>query len=191
MSKRKFNSVVDLCSAVVETSDFDNENLESFIMSPVQFPYGLTMPTLMANLTTYEGAVIPGRVNIMQAPRRVLEALPYLSEDQVEQIHSVAGNDREIDDPTGADLNRKYETWLLVEGVVDLQTMKDLMPFICTGGDVYRAEIAGYFGDGAGTSRSEVVLDTTEEIPRVLFWRDKSHLRKGFSVEAMGTQLIE
>ena len=145
----------------------------------------------MANLTTYEGDVIPGRVNIMQAPRKVLEAIPYLTEEEVDRIHTVAKNDREVDDPDGADMNRKYETWLLVEGVVDLDKMKALMPFICTGGDVYRAEIAGYFGDGAGTSRAEVVLDTTEAIPRVLFWRDKSHLRKGFSVEAMGTQLIE
>ena len=66
-----------------------------------------------------------------------------------------------------------------------------LMPYICTGGDVYRAEVYGYFADGAGTSRAEVVFDTTVPIPRILFWRDKSHLTSGFSIDTLGTNIIE
>ena len=94
-----------------------------------------------------------------------------------------------MSDPDGVDKNRKFETWLLVEGIVSLEQMKGLMKYICTGGDVYRAEIVGYFSDGTATSRAEVVVDTTVPIPRVLFWRDKSHLRGSFSVEALGTAL--
>ena len=195
-SKRKFNSVIDMCFVNVDMSEFDEENVGSVAASPVQFTnMGITVPILMASLTTYEGETIPGRVNVMQAPRRVLDCLPLLTEEQVEWIVEKRGDDQELDDPTGADLNRNFETWLMVEGILDgmmtFEDMKILMPFVCAGGDVYRAEIAGYFADGAGTSRAEVVLDTTEEIPRVLFWRDKSHLRKGFSVELMGTELIE
>ena len=195
-SKRKFNSVIDLCFVNVDMSEFDQENVGSIATSPVQLNnMGLSVPVLMGSLTTYEGETIPGRVNVMQAPRRVLDCLPLLTEEQVDWIIERRGDDQELSDPNGADLNRKFETWLMVEGIIEgmitFDEMKILMPFVCAGGDVYRAEIAGYFADGAGTSRAEVVLDTTEEIPRVIFWRDKSHLRKGFSVELMGTELIQ
>jgi hypothetical protein len=191
-SQRKFNSVVDLVESFVDVSEFDTENLISYAASPIQlFNRGITIPTMMASLTTNEGFTIPGRINIMQAPRRILEGIPYLDADQVDNLIYKRGDDFELDQPDGADLNRKYETWLLVEGVVDLATMKQLMPYICTGGSVYRAEIVGYFADGAGTSRAEVVLDTTVPIPRVLFWRDKSHLKGSFSIDAMGTNIIE
>ena len=192
-SKRKLDSIVDLCFAYVDVAVFDDENLSgnSYVASPIQFlNMGFTIPTMMATLTTFEGLTIPGRVNLMQAPRAVLDAIPGLTDEQVDQIISQRGDDFELDSPDGADLNRKYETWLLVEGIVDLETMKSLMSFVCTGGDVYRAEITGYFPDGAGTSRAEVVLDTTVEVPRVLFWRDKSHLRSGFSLDTLGVDLL-
>jgi hypothetical protein len=191
-SKRKLNTIVDLVQAYVNVSDYDGENLTSYVESPIQFlNMGFTMPTMMASLTTYEGMAIPGRINIMQAPRRVLEGIPGLDYDIVDTIIYRRGEDFELDDPDGADMNRKFETWLLVEGIVDLPTMKSLMSFICTGGSVYRAEIVGYFADGAGTSRAEVVLDTTVPVPRILFWRDKSHLRGSFSIDAMGTNIVE
>lgn len=191
-SKRKLNSIVDLVETFVDTSEFDENNLTSFAPSPVQLmnrPF--TMPTLMASLTTFEGMTIPGRVNIMQAPRIVLMGIPGIDEDIVDRIISQRGTDFELDDPDGADMNRKFETWLLVEGVVDLPTMKNLMSFVCTGGDVYRAEIVGYFADGVGTSRAEVVLDSTVPVPRVISWRNKSHLRASFSIDALGTNIIE
>ena len=165
-SKRKFETVIDMCFVNIDMSEFDQENVGSYTSSPVQLiGMGLSVPTLMASLTTYEGDVIPGRVNLMQAPRRVLDCLPYLEPEQVDSIIQQRGDDQELDDPKGADLNRNFETWLMVEGIVTFSEMKLLMPFVCAGGDVYRAEIAGYFADGAGTSRAEVVLDTTEEIP--------------------------
>ena len=67
--------------------------------------------------------------------------------------------------------------------------MKTLMKYVCAGGDVYRAEIVGYFADGIGTSRAEAVIDTTAPLPRILFWRDKSHLPAGYSIESLGVDL--
>ncbi len=187
-SKRKFNNILDLVASFVKVDD--PNNLISYIESPIQLlNLGFTLPTAMQNLTTFEGATIPGRINIMQAPRRVLEGVPGFTPEVIDRIIQV--REFELDDPEGIDQNRKYETLLLVEGIVDLNTMKLLMPFICTGGDVYRAEIVGYFGDGSGTSRAEVVLDTTVPVPRILFWRDKSHLQVGYSVDTLGTNLVE
>ncbi len=149
-SKRKFNNIVDLVGAFVKVED--PNNLVSYVQSPIQLlNLGFTMPTAMQNLTTFEGPTIPGRINIMQAPRRILEGIPGFTPEAVDRIVQV--REFELDDPDGVDENRKYETWIMVEGIVDIETMKSLMPYICTGGDVYQAEIVGYFGDGAGTSR--------------------------------------
>ena len=150
---------------------------------------GITVPLMMESLTTFEGTTIPGRINIMQAPRRVLLAIPGLDEETVDLIIQRRGTDFELDDPDGADLNRRYETWLMVEGLLSANAMKPLMKYVCAGGDVYRAEIVGYFADGIGTSRAEAVIDTTAPLPRVLFWRDKSHLPAGYSIESLGLDL--
>ncbi|MEL7498096.1 MAG: hypothetical protein AAFN77_10830 [Planctomycetota bacterium] len=189
-SQRKFNTILDLVNVYIDMSQWDDENLTSFAESPVTaFNIGFSMPSLMASMTTYEGSTVPGRINIMQAPRNVMLGIPGLDEETVDDI--IAAREFELDQPDGADMNRRYETWILLEGHVDLETMKSLMTYVCTGGDVYRAEIVGYFPDGIGTSRAEAVIDTTVPIPRVLFWRDKSHLSTGYSIDRLGINLIE
>ena len=195
-SQRKFNSILDLFNIKIDVGQTEEDfagvtTPEDVFSDTVKSPVtlinmGLTIPLMMESLTTFEGFTIPGRVNVMQAPRRVLLAIPGLDEDTVDLIIERRGTDFELDDPDGADLNRRYETWLMVEGLVDPATMKLLMKYICAGGDVYRAEIIGYFPDGIGTSRAEAVIDTTVPVPRVLFWRDKSHLPTGYSIEALG-----
>ena len=189
-SQRKFDTILDIMDAFVDMSEWDEENLTSFAPSPVNTPnMGFTIPTLMATLTTYEGATIPGRINIMQAPRSVLLAVPGFDEELVDRI--IENREIELDQPDGADMNRRYETWLMVEGYVSLDEMKTLMTYICTGGAVYRAEIVGYFPDGIGTSRADAVIDTTVPIPRILSWRNKSHLTTGYSIDRLGVNLVK
>ena len=198
-SQRKFDTILDLFNLTINVGQTDgpfdgvttpDDVLSDTVNSPVTFiNMGLTIPLMMKSLTTFEGTTIPGRVNVMQAPRRVLLAIPGIDEETVDLIIQKRGTDFELDDPDGADLNRRYETWLMVEGLVDPQTMKGLMKYVCAGGDVYRAEIVGYFPDGIGTSRAEAVIDTTVPVPRVLFWRDKSHLPAGYSVDTLGVAL--
>ena len=142
------------------------------------------MTTAMKSLTVYEGESIPGRINIMQAPRRTLEGIPGMDSDLIDTIIQV--REFELDDPDFLDINRNYETWLLTELLVDLPTMRTLMPFICVGGSVYQAEVIGYFGDGVGTSRAEAIIDTTADIPKLIFWRDKTHLQGTFSLDVLG-----
>jgi hypothetical protein len=187
----KFASVLDLMDQFVVTED--SEGNEVYVESPLTFiGMGPTLPLVMRSMTVYEGPSIPGRINLMQAPRRILEGVPGMTEDLLEEI--IQRREYELDDPKFLDLNRNFETWILAEGLLGigpeaLERMKVLMPYLCAGGDVYRAEIVGYFGDGRGTSRSEVVFDTTVPVPKILLWRDKSHLQTGYSVEALGSEL--
>ena len=76
-------------------------------------------------------------------PQTVLQCIPNLTSDAVQQILSLR-----TPDPTQADPGRKYGTWLLSEGIVSLATMKQLMPLVTGDGSVYRAQVVGYYEDG-------------------------------------------
>ncbi len=186
-----YNQVLDLVGTFTTMPDGNGGSI--VLASPLQPSptFGLDLLTAMENMTTFEGAAIPGRINIMQASRRILDAIPGLTEEVVDEIIVKREDDFELLAPEGADLNRKFETWLFTEGLVDLTTMRQVTPFICTSGAVYKAEVVGYFDDLVGTSRSEVYLDTTQPLPRILFWRDKSHLQAGYDIDVLGRDLIE
>ncbi len=87
------------------------------------------LPKLMDNLSVNTSTSIPGRLNINQAPRVLLDGIPGLTPDVVDQIIAKR-------DPTmGPDRpEQKYETWLLTDDLVDLPTMKKLIPLITGGG---------------------------------------------------------
>ena len=188
-----FGQVLDLVNSYTTMED-PNSGEQIVLQSPIQLLdplVGFNILTAMENMTTYEGDSIPGRINIMQAPRLLLDGIPGLSPEVVDEIIIKREGDFELLVPEGADLGRKFETWLFTEGLIDLATMKAIMPFICTGGDVYKAEVVGYYDDQVGTSRAEVYLDTTQPLPRILFWRDKSHLQSGYDIDVLGRDLIE
>ncbi len=187
-----FSQILDLVDAqtTLEYTDEEGETQTALLQSPVNSGnLAQTLPLLMENLTTVDSDNIPGRINIMQAPRAILAGIPGMTDDILQGILDY--REFELNDPGLTDLNKKYETWIMLPPttLVDLATMKTMMPFICCGGDVYRAEIVGYFDDNVATSRAEVILDTTEPLPRILFWRDKSHLQRGYSVDSLGTDL--
>ena len=176
------SQVLDIIDMKVEV-DLDGENL--VIRSPVTTAsLGRYMSLIMDNLTTIESTTISGRININQAPRIALLGIPGVTEEAVNEIVRV--RDIELNDPDLTDNHRLHETWILMEGIVDLSTMRTMLPFVCAGGDVYRAEIVGYYQGGGTSSRAEVVFDTTPDVPRLLFWRDKSHLPFGYDPETLG-----
>ena len=69
--------------------------------------------------------------------------------------------------------------------------MKNLMPYICAGGGVYRAQVIGFYDKGGPYARFEAIIDATTQPPRVLFWRDLSHLGRGFALETLGIDLMQ
>jgi hypothetical protein len=146
----------------------------------------LYLPLLMDNCTVVEAETIPGRININEAPREVLMGIPGISEEVVDEI--INRRSLAIEGDT---TSRAHETWLLSEAVVTLDEMRLLMPFVCAGGDVFRAQIVGYYQGGGPSSRAEVIFDATGSQPRVLFWRDVSHLGRGFALETLGVDLVD
>ena len=139
------------------------------------------LPKLLDNCSLSDAKTVPGRININQASRTVLLAIPGMTEDLVEKILA----DRQPD-PLTADPTHQYETWLLTEGVVTLDEMKALMPYICAHGSLYRGQAIGYYDDGTASSRIEFVLDTGQKPPAIVFWRDISHLGRGYPLDVLG-----
>jgi hypothetical protein len=152
----------------------------------------LYLPKLMDNVTAQEGATIPYRININQCSKVVLSGImswvPDIGEDVADAI--LEARVPQSDDE-GLLSNQRHETWLLAYGLITLEQMKSLSPFVCAGGDVYRAQVVGYYQGGGASARAEVVFDATEATPRVLLWRDISHLGRGYPLETLGVQLVE
>jgi hypothetical protein len=181
-SKTQLTQVLDLIGKKVQVK-FKGAEKQTVLKSPFAEDL-VSMSTYMSQLmdqVTIAETLIPGRININQASRDVLAGIPGMTDEIVEQIVGQRNPD------PGADAtNLGHETWLLTEGLVDLDTMKALMPFVCAGGSVYRAQVIGYYDDGRAASRLEVVLDATQQPARVLLWRDISHLGRGYALETLG-----
>jgi DNA uptake protein ComE-like DNA-binding protein len=142
------------------------------------------LPKLMDNIAVNSNRTIPGRLNINQAPRRLLNGVPGLPQTAVDQI--IAQRDITLGNQQPEQV---HETWLLTQGVVDLKQMKKLIGLVTTGGNVYRAQIiGGYFTEGPA-ERLEVVIDATEKPPVVRRRMELRSLGQGYPAETLGAML--
>ncbi len=141
---------------------------------------------LLDLVTANPAKTIPGRINVNEAPRTVLLAIPGMTEQIADGIISQR-------DPQNSEFQEtlQHETWLMSQGIVTLKEMKTLAPFVTAGGDVYRAQIVGYFDGNEVSARAEVVFDATTAMPRILSWKDISHLGRGYARETLGVDLQE
>ena len=173
------NQILDLVDATVTVGQGDNARSYTSPFPSDLISMSLYMPVLMDSLTTQDVAVMPGRINLNQCPAELLYGIPLLSEEVVQAI--LENREAESDD-----LNRQFETWPLVEGIVTLTEMRTLVPLITGGGDVYRAQIVGYFETNGASHRAEVIIDATTVNPKIVSWRDLSHLGRGFDLSVLG-----
>jgi hypothetical protein len=136
------------------------------------------LPVLLDQTTVRPDVLIRGRVNVNSAPRTVLRGVPGMEDHLVEAIISSrrTGND---------DPERRHPTWLLTEGLLDIAKMKVLLPYLTCGGQVYRAQVIGYFEEGGPIARAEVVVDATLTPPRPVSWTDLRLRGRGFSREEL------
>lgn len=182
-AKVKLTQVLDLIGKKVQVT-FKGAKAPTILTSPFDSNVATMaqyLPQLMDETTVATGKSIPGRINVNQAPQQILAGIPGLRADVVDQIIRMRDPQSTTSQP-----QRQNETWLLTEGLVTLDEMRKLMPFLCAGGDVYRAQVVGYFESGYPASRVEVVLSAIQSPPRVLLWRNMTHLGRGFSLDVLG-----
>jgi DNA uptake protein ComE-like DNA-binding protein len=144
------------------------------------------LPKLFENLAVNAAPSIPGRIDVNQAPRTILTGIPGLPPEAVDRIISTRDLEVTSDRP-----DRAYETWLLTDGIVDLPTMKKLMPLVTASGSVYRAQTVGYYEDEGPGYRIEAVIDGTKTPPVVKRRRDLVEQGTGFSLDVLGGQAVD
>lgn len=191
-AKTSISSILDLVGTKVQITEGSGRDRKTKIYeSPLRNDQGTLaslLPQVMDVLTTSSAKSLPGRINISQAPRVVLSTLsalvPEFTSQQVDNIIA----QRSADPTTDTTTSRKFATWILCEGLVTLAEMKKLLPYVTAGGSVYRAQAVGYFDQGGPSARVEALIDTTNQPGRVLFWKDMSHLGRGYAVDILGTE---
>jgi hypothetical protein len=124
---------------------------------------------------------LSGRVNINQASRIVLGTLDGLSEADIDQI--LSRRDQQLDPATSP---QRHACWLLAEGIVKLDAMKQLAARITTQGAIYRGQVVGYFESGKPVARLEVVIDQSNDRQALISWTDLSTRGPGFEIDALG-----
>lgn len=171
--------ILDLVDSTVTLGQGDQARTYTSPFPGDPISMSIYMPVLMDALTTQTAPVMPGRLNLNECPPELLYGIPMLDEETVQAILENRGSGTD-------DLNRHFETWPLVEGIVTLDQMRLLTPLLTGGGDVYRAQIVGYFEKTGVAHRAEVVIDATTVNPKMVAWRDLSHLGRGFDLSVLG-----
>jgi hypothetical protein len=179
----RVNQVLELVDAQVTASvnGQDITYMSPLTSSPIQM--AIYMPTLMDKVTSVEAPMLPGRININEAPREILAGLPGITSDILDKLIESRSQSADTE-------NRKHETWPMVEGILTLQQMKSIAPLITAGGDVMRVQSVGYFEQSSGFSRAEAVIDGSGNIPVILMYRKLDHLGRGFSQSTLGQRAM-
>ena len=140
------------------------------------------LPQLYELFSMIEDVEILGRVDPNQARKEVLLTIPA-EEMTVELAEAIAASS--MIDGSGNPLEnliyqRATPGWLVLEGLVDMPTMRTLAQYFTTRGGVFRTQVVGHFDEGGPISRVEVVIDGTEYPARVKYIRDLTNLGKGY-----------
>lgn len=164
-------------SFTVDVNGEQTTFLSPFSSDPVAM--AIYLPALMDKLTSVESPILPGRININEAPREILAGLPGMTTEILDEILQARSDGSESE-------NRKFETWPLVEGYISLEQMRSMGALLTGGGDVYRAQVVGYFEEGASAARLEAVIDAADATPVVISYRRLDHLGRGFPAATLG-----
>ena len=180
-AKNQFKSIYDLVGSQVEV---EIEGKPTTLDSPwPEDPNAMLeyLPILMDAFSLTDDPTILGRVNINEARLEVLMGLPGMTEALAQYII----NQQMIDaagQPLTDIINQRATTgWLLMNGQLDLPTLRALDQFITARGDVFRAQIVGHFDAGGPVCRLEAVIDATQQPPKLIQLRDLTDLGRGFS----------
>ncbi len=98
---------------------------------------------------------------------------------------------RETDPYLIEDEDLRYPFWPYTQGIIeDFETMKQLEPYFCTQGGVFKATVVGRFDERSPVIRLEVWLDATAlgKPARVIRVRDLSELGPGYASDLLDTE---
>ena len=179
------NSLFDLIGSEVET---EIDGKKTTLQSPwLADPAAMTtdLPILHDILTTTKNQYIEGRIHIDEARLETLLGVPEMDEDLAHAIVNSQMTGTNGAPSTEISQARLTTGWLVIEGLTTIEQMRILAPYLCSGGDVFRAQSLGYFGKSGPVTRVEAIIDGTFIPPRITYIRDMSNLGSGYSLPTL------
>ncbi|NOY28613.1 MAG: general secretion pathway protein GspK [Planctomycetes bacterium] len=175
-AKTEIGSLFDLVDVRVSVQAKENEPTQ-ILESPWQddpTTYRNGFLNLLDHAQVGDAKLIAGRINIDHASRPVLKSIPGMTEIVVDQIL----NQREsVSRATGDEV--RHPVWILAKGLVTLEEMKQLAPYVTSEGDVFSTQVVGYFEGTSPRARAEVILDRSAEKPKIVSLQELSQLGPG------------
>lgn len=182
-ARYRISSALDLVDVQVRVPPRSGDEVR-VLESPLQqsrADFRANLLRLLDHVTVLPLPVLRGRININLAAAPVLKAIPGMDPGLAERIVSARSRAG-----AGGSSDRRQPVWLLFERMVDLPRMKNLLPYLTCGGDVYRAQIVGFFDSQGPTARAEVVFDATQTPAHLLYAKDLRILGRGYAWEILG-----
>ena len=180
-------TIYDLLDARVRLPASSSGSMEQLWLSPFSSQPNELKRYLLEfadQVTVSPKPILTGRVNINTALQPVLMAVPGMNQELTKKILELRGDPEQ--DPQQAISSETYhESWLLAKGLVTVEQMRALSPYVTTQGDVFCGQIIGFFDQATLSRRSEVVLDATFSPPRAIVLRDLRQLGRGYSLDVL------
>lgn len=187
-AKYEMKSVYELIGSTVvaEVEGKQVELVSPWDASPIQIQTYIS--DLVDRLTINSNETIEGRINVGEARYEVLLGIPGMTEEIAASIAgtSIIGPNGQ---PNQDQLKQRGTTiWLVTQGIIDLPTLVKLDRYITARGSVARAQVVGFFQEGGGYTRLEVVIDASKPPAKIVSIRDLTDLGRGYSTQLlMGT----
>ena len=121
-------------------------------------------------LTITHAPVISGRININQASRPVLLSIPGMTESLADAILAAQ---LKAKNPTDRWRHEQSLAWLLDERLLDLPQLRQLAPYLTTGGDVFRGVSVGHIDGTRIATQIEFIIDASRIPANVLELRER------------------
>lgn len=122
------------------------------------------LPTILDQLTTTFEARLVGLININTASVKVLQTIPGINEEKAELIVQAREN-------LASEL-KQSSAWLYSEGILNAEEFKRAAAFITARSLQFRFNVVGYALPSGRYRVYEVVIDTADKEPQIIYLRD-------------------
>ena len=184
--KAKIFSVLDLVGGSLQVQ-YSGETSTETLESPfTEASLAEDMPTLLDAIRFSDGKY--SRINLNEASRGVLLAIPGITEEAVDEIVANRVPDPiELAELDESDVETmQTELWPLLFEYVDFDAMKLIAPYVTSKGVIASAQFVGRFDSASPTARLHVWFDTSEKPATIVRIQDLSSLGPGYTPEMLG-----
>lgn len=176
-NRRLFRSPAELLEAKEKFKNADGKEVE------VESGVGVAeLPAVLDQLTTTFAPKLTGLVNVNTASIQVLQAVPGLTQAHAEAIIQVRES-LPIE-------SRQSIAWLYRESILNAADFKAVAPFLTARSYQFRFNAIGYALPSGRFRVFEIVIDTADRQPRILYARDITRFGVPFALAPSETPVV-